>query len=203
MRQARAGLLAMSDTTRTPDEYAFGEPEGGIPPDTRVTIDEAIERMIVVSSNAAAVTLIELIRPANLEAAPRRLGLAETAIDIGSAGGPGRYSIDARGSAADMMDMLVRLDRQDLVGPEQDRRMIDVLLRQRIADRIPALLPADLPIAHKTADLEGFTHDAGMVYLPGRPYAVAILAQGESPLEGKAVVAETSRLIFSYFRDGR
>jgi beta-lactamase class A len=98
--------------------------------------------------------------------------------------------------------LLVRLDREELVGPEQDRRMIDLLLGQRIADRLPALLPPDVPIAHKTADLDGFTHDAGMVYLPGRPYVLAVMAQGESPSEGKAIAAEISRLVFGYFRAG-
>jgi beta-lactamase class A len=202
MRQVRLGGLQLGEGVRTPADYAFGEPPGGIPPGSRVTVEEALAAMISVSSNAAALALIELVRPAGLEAAPRRAGLVDTAIDVEAAGTPGHYLIDARGSAQDVADLLVRLDREELVGPEQDRRMIDLLLGQRIADRLPALLPNDVPIAHKTADLDGFTHDAGMVYLPGRPYVLAIMAQGDSPSEGKAIAAEISRLVFGYFRAG-
>jgi beta-lactamase class A len=203
MRHVRAGAVGLADTVRTPIEYSFGEPQGGVPPGTQLSVEEALATMIAVSSNAAALALIDVVRPSGLAAAPARIGLAETAIDVAATGEPGHYEIDARGSARDVVDILVRLDRETLVGPEQDRRIVDMLLGQRIVDRLPALLPSDVPIAHKTADLDGFTHDAGMVYLPGRPYAIALLAQGESPLEGKAVVAEVSRLVFSYFQDGR
>ena len=51
----------------------------------------------------------------------------------------------------------------------------------------------------KTADLDSYTHDAGLVYLPGRPYAIAILAQGLNLADGKAIVAEISRIAFAYF----
>ena len=47
--------------------------------------------------------------------------------------------------------------------------MIELLLKQKISDRIPVLLPSNVPVAHKTADLDGFTHDAGVVFVPGRP----------------------------------
>ena len=203
MRQVRAGALTLADSVQTPAEYDFGEPQGGVPPGTRLSVADAIASTIRISSNAAALALIETVRPAALAAAPARLGLGDTAIDVAPSGEPGHYEIDARGSARDVADLLVRLDREQLVGPEQDRRFLDMLLGQKIDDRLPALLPPDMPIAHKTADLDGFTHDAGIVYLPGRPYAIAVLAQGDSPLEGKAVVAEISRLVFSYFQDGR
>jgi len=201
-RQARAGRISLDAPIQTLPEYLFGEPPGGLPPSTRTTVLQALGPMIAVSSNAAALALIELVGPEALTTAPRRLGLQETAIDVESVGGPGSYLIDARGSAQDALTLLVKLDREQLIGPEQDRRMLDLLLRQRIADRIPLLLPKDVPIAHKTADLDSYTHDAGLVYVPGRPYAIAILAQGLNLTDGKAIVAEVSRLTYAFF-DGR
>jgi len=132
-------------------------------------------------------------------AAPARFGLANTTIDVATVSGPGHYSIDARGSARDIVGLLVKIDREELVGPEQDRRMVDLMLGQKIADRIPLLLPPDVPIAHKTADLDSYTHDAGLVYLPERPYAIAILGQGLNLTDGKAIVAEVSRIAYAYF----
>ncbi|HEY3111307.1 MAG TPA: serine hydrolase [Chloroflexota bacterium] len=199
MRQLRSGRIARGATVQTLADYSFIEPQGGIPPGTRIPVEQALAAMIAVSSNAAALALTELATPAELIAAPRRLGLGNTSIDVAMVNGPGHYSIDARGSARDFVGLLVKIDREELVGPEQDRRMVDLMLGQKIVDRIPLLLPPDVPIAHKTADLDSYTHDAGLVYLPGRPYAIAILAQGLNLADGKAIVAEISRIAFAYF----
>jgi len=198
MRQARAGTVSLKQSIQTLPDYDFGEPQGGVPPATKLSVEEALAAMISVSSNAAALALIDLVGPDELEAAPGRLGMANTAIDV-TTFSKGRYEIDARASARDILGLLVKLDREKLVGPQQDRRMIDLLLGQKIVDRIPVLLPPDVPIAHKTADLDGFTHDAGIVYLPGRPFAIAILAQGLNPTDGKAGVSEVARIAFAYF----
>jgi beta-lactamase class A len=198
MRQVRGGKIALGQSVQTLTDYDFGEPQGGIPPATRVSVEEALTAMISVSSNAAALALIDLVGPDELIAAPKRLGLTNTAIDVATYS-KGRYEIDARSSARDILQMLVKLDREQLVGPQQDRKMIDLLLGQKIDDRIPVLLPSDVPIAHKTADLDGFTHDAGIVYLPGRPFAIAILAQGLNPTDGKAQVSEIARIAYAYF----
>jgi beta-lactamase class A len=69
-------------------------------------------------------------------------------------------------------------------------------------DRLPLLLPAGTPIGHKTGDVDDFTHDGGLVLLPSRPYAIVVLAQGESLADGKGVVAELSRLAYAYFSGG-
>jgi beta-lactamase class A len=199
MRQVKIGRLSRGATVQTLPDYTFIEPQGGIPPGSKVSVDQALATMIAVSSNAAALALTELVTPAELSAAPRRLGLSNTSIDVRMVNGPGHYAIDARGSARDFAGLLVKLDREQLVGTEQDRRMVDLMLGQKIDDRIPLLLPRDVPIAHKTADLDSYTHDAGLVYLAGRPYAITILAQGLNLSDGKAIVAEVSRLAFAYF----
>lgn len=199
MRQVRDRRFGLGTQVQTLPDYSFGEPQGGIPPGSQVTVETALGAMIAVSSNAAALALTQLVDPSQLSAAPGRFGLANTAIDVETVGGPGRYAIDARGTAADILGLLVKIDREQLVAPEQDRRMVDLMLTQKIADRIPLLLPPDVPIAHKTADLDSYTHDAGLIYLPGRPYAIAILAQGLNLTDGKAIVAEISRIAFAYF----
>src|SRR6266545_1208439 len=38
MRQVRLGGFALSEPVRTPAEYSFGEPPGGVPPGSRVTV---------------------------------------------------------------------------------------------------------------------------------------------------------------------
>jgi beta-lactamase class A len=200
MRQAKIGRIQLGQLIRTLPEYEFGEPQGGVPPSTKLSVEDALTAMVAVSSNAAALALIDLVQPDELNAAPSRFGMTNTAIDVASVGTKGRYEIDARSSARDVLRLLVKLDREQLVSPEHDRKMTDLLMKQKIADRIPVLLPPDVLIAHKTADLDGFTHDAGIVYLAGRPFAIAVLAQGLNPTDGKAAVSEVARIAFEYFR---
>ena len=200
MRQVRAKRITMQTTVQTLPDYSFGEPKGGVPPSTSLSVEAALAAMISVSSNAAALALLELIGADQLQNAPTTNGLRDTAIEVIPAGGPGRYEIDARGTARDLALLLTRMDQQKLVGAEQDKQMIDIMLRQQISDRLPKLLPRNTAIAHKTADLDSFTHDVGVVYLPDRPFVIAVMAQGPSPTEGKQVVSEISQLAYAHFK---
>lgn len=203
MRRVGGGELKLADRIKTAPEYAFGEPEGGIPPGTSVTIDDAIGAMIRVSSNAAALALIDRVGAREVEAAPGRLGMAETTVDVSGGNGPGSYLVEAHGSARDLAGFLVKLGRGQVVNRDLDARMAGYLLGNRTDDRLPSLLPAGTQVAHKTGELENLTHDVGIVYLTGRPYAVAVLAEGESPTEGRAIVAEVSRMLFAWYGGGR
>jgi beta-lactamase class A len=202
MRRVAGGELGLTDRIRTAPDYGFGEPEGGVPPDTQLSIDEAIGAMIRVSSNGAALALIDRIGEQAVEAAPGRFGMGDTTIDVASGSGPGHYLVEAHGSARDLAELFLKLGRGQVVSRALDARMAGYLLGQTIDDRLPALLPPGTPIAHKTGELDDLTHDAGMVYLPGRPYAVAVLAQAAAPGEGRAIVAEVSRILYGWYGGG-
>ena len=55
--------------------------------------------------------------------------------------------------------------------------MLKLLMRQAVADRFPVLLPKTTVIAHKTGNLPGVIHDAGVIYTPTGPVVLAALAQ--------------------------
>lgn len=199
MRRIGAGELSLTDRVRTAAEYGFGEPEGGIPPDSLVTIDEAIMAMTRVSSNGAALALIERLGEREVEAAPGRFGMGDTTIEVTGGRSPGHYLIEAHGSARDLAGFLLKLGRGQIVNRDLDARMAGYLLGNRIDDRLPSLLPPGTQVAHKTGELENLTHDVGIVYLPSRPYAIAVLAEGENPTDGRAIVAEVSRILFGWY----
>src|SRR5262245_24094778 len=54
MRQRRLGRVDRGATVQTLPDYSFIEPQGGIPPGTRLPVDDALATMVAVSSNAAA-----------------------------------------------------------------------------------------------------------------------------------------------------
>jgi beta-lactamase class A len=56
--------------------------------------------------------------------------------------------------------------------------MIKILLDQTFNDIIPAGLPKDVKVAHKTGSITGVHHDSGIVFLPdGRKYVLVLLSK--------------------------
>ena len=79
--------------------------------------------------------------------------------------------------------------------------LLDALKSQQIDDRLPVGIPHETPIAHKTADLEGYSHDAGIIYSPSADYILVVLSgpwpdgYEDAPVE----IADISRLVYSFF----
>jgi beta-lactamase class A len=52
-------------------------------------------------------------------------------------------------------------------------------------------------VAHKTGEISSVTHDAGLVFLPGRPpYALAVLTSGGDAANRFAPIARVSARVF-------
>ena len=62
---------------------------------------------------------------------------------------------------------------------------------------IPAKLPGDVRVAHKTGAITGVRHDSGIVYAPFGTWYLAILTDGLKDGDaGIEAVAELSRFIY-------
>jgi len=77
--------------------------------------------------------------------------------------------------------------------------MIAILLQQQHNEGIPAQLPEDVRVAHKTGWIDKVYHDAAIVYPPKHtPYIMVILTSGLSEKdEAPALVAALSAAIYS------
>ena len=53
-----------------------------------------------------------------------------------------------------------------------------------------------MPVAHKTGNWEGATHDVGIVYGPHVTYVIAVLSDGT---EEPGPIARFSRRVYDYF----
>ena len=73
-------------------------------------------------------------------------------------------------------------------------------LLQEFNDIIPAKLPADVKVAHKTGWIRGLNHDSGIVILPdGRKYVLVILSDSvEDEKASKENMATASKMIYDY-----
>jgi beta-lactamase class A len=80
----------------------------------------------------------------------------------------------------DMARLFEALLDGEVISPSVSEAVLDVLREQAIVDRIPALLPADTVVAHKTGNLEGVVHDAGIIWTPDGPVILVAMIEDET-----------------------
>ena len=77
----------------------------------------------------------------------------------------------------DMAHFFHLLASWKMLSPASSREMIRLLLGQTKNDRLPALLPQEVFVAHKTGELDEVRNDGGIVFAPGGWYVSVILSQ--------------------------
>ena len=169
-------------------------------------VAQLAHHMIVTSSNLATNLLLDVvgIQEARRALAVRGVGL-QHGIDL-QRGVEDDRAFEAGCSNRVTPSGLVALLRVIRDGvrftESSSQAMIDILFDQRFAGAIAPGLPDGIRpaarVAHKTGDISTASHDAGLVYLPGRPpYAVALLAEssGDPSVRTNALIA-ASRAIY-------
>jgi beta-lactamase class A len=116
------------------------------------------------------------------------------------------YAADPRDSATPegMADVLLKIHRGDLLGPESRALLLDIMGRCRTgAKRLKGALPWGASAAHKTGTLGGTVADVGILTLPGNAGHVAIAVFVQSPEDGAEerdrVIADIARAVNDYF----
>lgn len=146
---------------------------------TTLTVRDALERMITRSDNSCAHALLRLLDTHQVNATAQALGLSATRINT-TLPEEERTADENTTSARDMARLFSGLVRGTIVGPAASAEMLGVLSRQQINDRLPTGLPDGTPIAHKTGNLDGVAHDAGVITTPFGPRVVVLLTDGFS-----------------------
>ena len=141
---------------------------------------ELVRRMIRVSSNLATNMLMEDIKPAQGTEFMRQLGTGDLILRRGVEDKKAyRAGLNNSGTARGFMQILVKLAEREVVSPEDSDEMIQILFEQQFNEMIPAQLPLDARVAHKTGWTSDYFHDAGIVYPPvGKPMVLTILTKG-------------------------
>jgi beta-lactamase class A len=171
----------------------------------RTTIRHLVEQMITVSSNLATNILIGLVGADSTTASMRRLGAPDIQVLRGVEDGKAfARGLNNRTTAADLLTIFRAIAEGRAVGPTDDRAMIDVLLHQQFRDKIPALLPEGVRVAHKTGNITGVEHDSGLLFLPdGRTIVMVILSRGWADQRAaKSAIAKVARALYDDLTKG-
>jgi beta-lactamase class A len=193
-------LSAVDGTPYRVDPARDGDTEVHAARGRTMRLRELAERMIVRSSNLATNLLIDLLGLEAIAATMKSLAIAgvdvrrgvedERAFDQG---------ISNRMTPNGALAVLRAVVGSPLLSPEASTRMIDILLAQQLTGTIAPGLPEPIRsaarVAHKTGDISTVTHDAGIVFLPGRPPYIAVIfveREGDAKARTEMAVSASS-----------
>lgn len=165
----------------------------------KATICELVYQMITVSSNLATNILIDLVDAKKVTATARSLGANDIQVLRGVEDGKAfRQGLNNITCAYDLLVIMKAIASGSAVDSSVSKAMLDVLFGQKFKDLIPALLPSDVRVAHKTGSITGVEHDSGIIFLPDdRSYVLVILSKElKDASDGKKIIAKVSRMIY-------
>jgi beta-lactamase class A len=218
-KQAAAGKFALTDSieiktrfTSIADGSTFDLPADSDSEKTlyehvgdKRTIAALTYEMIIKSSNLATNLIIELVGADQVTASMRDFGVKDLTVRRGVEDLRAyEEGIINTTTAYDLMLIYSMLAKGELVDQSACTEMIDILMDQEYNHVIPAKLPSDVRVAHKTGSITALQHDGGIVYIPdGNYYILVILSSNlEDRSEAVDMMAEVSRKIYTYMNSG-
>ncbi len=131
-----------------------------------VTMEDLYTAMIIHSDNTATNILLKKFTMEAVNRRMRSLGLTVTTVNRllfdGEAAAKG---LENQIAAGEMAFLLEKMYRGELVSPKASEKMLQILKNQRLNGKIPFFLHGmGIPVAHKTGEDSGITHDVGIVY---------------------------------------
>lgn len=161
MQQAKDGTLSLSEPLYINEPNIVGGAGQLTWHDTgkRLTIEQFLERMITDSDNTATNILIDRLGMENIDGYIRQKGYNDTRLQhkmmLSNRGLPNLSSVK------DIGTLLARIYRGECVDKEYDRKMLQILARQKDKDCLPSALPTFL-VANKTGEITGVYADGGI-----------------------------------------
>jgi beta-lactamase class A len=202
-------------------------PDGGYTWDdmeTTITVQEALWSTICVSSNVSALALLDLTTTEDLNGLAQELGLQDTLFNrqltqlpdwkqaATESPMPEQFSqavslIETEAlnwtvnltTPANMARFLQMLLDGEVVSGVVSNQLLELLFDQQIIDRIPALLPDDVQVAHKTGNLIGIVHDVGVIMTEEGPLILVAMSEGVPDEKHATQVIQTIAAVV--FRD--
>lgn len=152
------------------------------------TVDEAVEQMITISHNYSAILLTYNIKNATVQEFLKDNGFNNSQTKTLPSTTP-----------KDIANYFEKLYKGELISKEASNEMLEILKRQELNDRIPKYLPEETVVAHKTGELYGVKHDAGIVFSPKGDYIIVLMSDTASQTRAAEVEAKISQAVWDYF----
>jgi len=197
-RQLEAGKLRRDTlVTITADAIADGAGVLQAREGDRLTVDELLDLAVEVSDNTAARVLMREV--GGVEAINRAmadLGLSQTRLHSDS-----RPNTTTAGEMALLLAAVAaRSGAASTAGTPPTSSLAALLALPQAQAWLTQGVPRGVTVAHKSGQLPGVRHDAGIVYGPRGTYVVVGLTDHLADQDdGEAFLARLSREVFKYF----
>ena len=171
------------------------DPPEPLVPGKSYSVRELIERMIILSDNAASAMLISYLPDIDVVKVLQEMGVKMEVREDD-------VSITVRSYAS----VFRILYNATYLNKAMSNKALSLLARSRLRVGLPAGAPEDVPVAHKFGERTIGTvsqfHDCGIVYHPQRPYLLCVMTRGRSYPPLVKTVAEVSRMVFEKVNHG-
>lgn len=159
------------------------------PTGTRFTVEYLIEKMIEESDNTAYyMTLRNLEKNAPKQSVWNHLGLQDF------------FTNDGKISAKRYAVVLRSLYNAAYLSKEDSSKILTLLTKTPFAEYLEQGLPKGTEFAHKIGVIPDAPvyMDAGIVYLPNRPYILIVMTQGKDKKTAESIMKDISERIYKY-----
>lgn len=156
--------------------------------------------MIMLSDNSATNVLIDAVGMERVNSRMASLGLKKTKLRRqmmdGAAARRGDENVSTPGEIATLLGVIYRGEG---LTPQHKDELIAILSKPK-STPLHRGIPSDVRVASKSGSLEGIQADAGIVYVPGRPYVICVMTGFlKDAAAGAAAIAAASEAAFGYF----
>jgi len=168
---------------------------------TKKTLYDLVYNMIIMSSNLSTNLVIEKVDAKKVTQTMRQLGAPDIQVLRGVEDSKAfEKKLNNTTTAYDLMMIFEKIATGKAVDSAASAAMIHILQDQQFNEMIPALLPKEVKVAHKTGNITGVLHDSGIVFLPdGRQYVLVLLSKDIKDEKAvKAMFARVSEMIYQY-----
>lgn len=180
-------------STVSPTPTPEGQTEAQVTEEPKLismTVKDAIEKMITLSDNYSALLLASKAGTFSVTNFLKAYGFNNS-----------NFRQPPQTTASDIALFYEKLYKGEIVDREYSGKMMEVLKRQAINDRIPDQLPERILVAHKTGELFGAKHDAGIVFSEKGDYIIVVLSDTRNPKIAVKKTADFSKEIYYYFSE--
>ena len=165
----------------------------------KMSIYDLVYQMITVSSNFATNILIDVVQPKNIKKTMDSIGANVIKVLRGVEDLKAyQQGLNNTTDAYDLLLIMKAIANKNIVTPRACDEMIKILLEQKFNNKIPALLPSNVKVAHKTGSITNIDHDAAIVYHKNnQSYVLVTLTKGIADhTKAAELIAQISKIIY-------
>lgn len=204
LRQVDGGSLSLDRPLVVSDQDAAeGDPAGGLAAGDQVTVRQAMQSMMAISSNAAGRALLRLVGRSRFNSTMAALGLADTRVPPDDGSFPVLRTLIgprvATTSPGDMARLLELLARDRLLSPAGRAELRRLLALPEALDPLAASLPPGARVFAKVGNLEDASNLVGWIETPGGPLIVSVFDEGADPDEARALCAQLGQALYDQY----